>query len=107
MWYADSSSDRPSTFRNTEDTADNVQSLEDDIIVIPKSLCFSEPQHVSRKMILFIVKVGERRKRKKSKGLNSFHVTKLENNVTAVYRENKQPPLWKTGTWGQRKRLKA
>lgn len=107
MWYADSSSDRPSTFRNTEDTADSVQRLEDDIIVIPKSLCSSGQQHVSRKMILFIVKVGERRERQRSKGLNSVHVTKLENKVTAVYRENKQPMLWTGGTWGQRKRLKA
>lgn len=68
MWYADSSLDRPSTFRNTGDTADNVQSLEDDVAVIPESLCFSEPQHVGHKLILFIVKVRERRETKKSKG---------------------------------------
>lgn len=36
MWYVDSSWDRFSTFRNTEDTADKVQTLWDAIPVIPQ-----------------------------------------------------------------------
>lgn len=54
MWYVDSSWDRFSTFRNTEETADKDQNLQDDITVIPKALRFREPERVSRVTILFI-----------------------------------------------------
>lgn len=53
----DSSWDRFSTFRNTESTADKVQTLQDDITVIPKALGFSEPERGSHVTILFIVRV--------------------------------------------------